>query len=268
MYAAIDAHDLHFHLVHTKDMSPIGYQKVCKHEDKPVPDDEIARSYELKGKTVLLDDEDFEAARADGYHAITVLDFVPYDQIDPVYFEHTYYLAPAEDAAGHVYALLAKAMDDAGLSAVCTYIFHQREQLGCLRSRDGVLLLEKLYFADEVRPHKEHKPKGERVARQELEMARDLIDRMAGDFDITRYKDTYRNQLMGVIRKKAKGQKITVPKPERREQAPDLMAALQKSLEDAAGRRTSSARSSKKGRRRSSSSGGRSRTAAKTKTRK
>jgi DNA end-binding protein Ku len=257
MYAAIDAQDLHFHLVHTKDMSAIGYQKVCKREDKPVPDDEIARSFDLKGKTVLLDDEDFEAARADGYHAITVLDFVPYDQIDPVYFEHTFYLAPAEEAAGHVYALLAKAMDEAGLSAICSYIFHQREQLGCLRSRDGVLLLEKLHFADEVRPHKEHRPKGERVARQELEMARDLIGRMAGDFDITRYKDTYRNQLMSIIRKKAKGQKITVPKASQREEAPDLMAALQKSLEDA-GRRRSSGRSSTNGRGRSSSSNGRS----------
>ena len=119
MYAAISEQDLHFHLVHTSDMSPIGYQKVCKKEDKPVPEDEIARSFDLNGKTVLLDDEDFQAARAEGYHTITVLDFVPYEQIDPVYFERTFYLAPAEDTAGHVYALLARAMDEAGLAALC-----------------------------------------------------------------------------------------------------------------------------------------------------
>lgn len=267
MYAAISEQDLHFHLVHTSDMSPIGYQKVCKKEDKPVPEDEIARSFDLNGKTVLLDDEDFQAARAEGYHTITVLDFVPYEQIDPVYFERTFYLAPAEDAAGHVYALLARAMAEAGLSAICSYIFHQREQLGCLRSRDGVLVLEKLYFADEVRPHTEHRPKGERVARQELEMARDLIDRMAGDFDIGRYKDTYRDELMSVIRKKARGQKITAPKPEAREEAPDLMAALQKSLESAAGRRSSPSRSSGRGGKRTSRSGGRSQTAGKSRSR-
>jgi DNA end-binding protein Ku len=233
MYAAISEQDLHFHLVHTKDMAGIGYQKVCKREDKPVPDDEIARAFDLDGKLVIMEDEDFEAARAEGYHAITVQDFVPLEQIDPVYFERTFYLAPAEDGAGHVYALLAKAMDDAGLAAICSYIFHQREQLGCLRSRDGVLLLEKLYFADEVRSHKEHRPSGQRVDRRELQMAQDLIDRMAGDFDISRYKDRYRRQLMGVIRKKARGQRIDVPEPPRAETAPDLMEALRASLEGA-----------------------------------
>src|SRR5690349_3041430 len=112
MYAAISEQDLHFHLVHTKDMSGIGYQKVCKKEDAPVPDDEIARAFDLDGKLVIMEDEDFEAARVEGYHAITVQDFVPMEQIDPVYFERTFYLGPADEGAGHVYALLAKAMDE------------------------------------------------------------------------------------------------------------------------------------------------------------
>jgi DNA end-binding protein Ku len=237
MYAAISEQDLHFHLVHTKDMSGIGYQKVCKKEDAPVPDDEIARAFDLDGKLVIMEDEDFEAARVESYHAITVQDFVPLEQIDPVYFERTFYLGPADEGAGHVYALLARAMDEAGLAAICSYIFHQREQLGCLRSRDGVLLLEKLYFADEVRSHKEHRPAGQRVDRRELQMAHDLIDRMAGDFDIGRYKDRYRQQLMGVIRKKARGQKIEVPEAPEAETAPDLMEALRASLEGAGGAR-------------------------------
>jgi hypothetical protein len=84
MYAAISERNLHFHLVHKTDMAPIGYQKTCKRHKKPVPDKEIARAFNLKGKTVLLEDRDFEAARAEGYHAITVLDFVPLDQIDPI----------------------------------------------------------------------------------------------------------------------------------------------------------------------------------------
>jgi DNA end-binding protein Ku len=235
MYAAISERNLHFHLVHKTDMAPIGYQKTCKRHKKPVPDREIARAFDLKGKTVLLEDKDFEAARADGYHAITVLDFVPLDQIDPIYFERTFFLGPGDEGAEHVYALLAKALEQSQLAAICSYIFHQREHLGCLRSRDGVLLLEKLYFADEVRSHKEHKPSGQRIDRRELQMARDLIDRMAGDFDISRYKDRYRQQLMGVIRKKARGQKIEVPEAPRAETAPDLMDALRASLEGASG---------------------------------
>jgi DNA end-binding protein Ku len=246
MYAAISERNLHFHLVHKTDMAPIGYQKTCKRHKKPVPDKEIARAFDLKGKTVLLDDRDFEAARAEGYHAITVLDFVPLDQIDPIYFERTFFLGPADEGAEHVYALLAKALEKSELAAVCSYIFHQREHLGCLRSRDGVLLLEKLYFADEVRPHKEHRPGGQRIDRRELQMAQDLIDRMAGDFDIGRYKDRYRQQLMGVIRKKARGQKIEVPEAPKAETAPDLMEALRASLEGAGGAGRTRASGSKK----------------------
>ena len=148
MYAAISEEDLHFHMMHAKDESPIGYQKVCKKEHRPVPDDEIVRAYELDdGSMVVLDEQDFEAAKADGYHAITVLDFVPYDEIDPIYFERTFYLGPQDDGAStHVYTLLVKAIEDAGLAGICSYIFHNREQLGCLRVRDGVLVLEKMYF--------------------------------------------------------------------------------------------------------------------------
>jgi DNA end-binding protein Ku len=241
MYAAISERTLHFHLVHKPDMAPIGYEKVCKRHKKAVPDKEIARAFDLKGKTVLMEDKDFEAARAEGYHAITVLDFVPLDQIDPIYFERTFFLGPADEGAGHVYALLAKALETSELAAVCSYIFHQREHLGCLRSRDGVLLLEKLYFADEVRSHKEHKPAGQRIDRRELQMAQDLIDRMAGDFDIGRYKDRYRQQLMGVIRKKARGGTIEVPETPTAKTAPDLMEALRASLEGAGSARRKTA---------------------------
>src|SRR3954447_11470542 len=131
MYAAIHEQDLHFHMIHTKDESAIGYEKVCKKEGKKVPDSQIARAFELDdGSMVVMDDSDFEAAKVEGYHAITVLDFVAYDDIDPIYFERTFYLGPTDDgAAAHVYALLAKAMEQSGLAAICSYIFHNREQL-------------------------------------------------------------------------------------------------------------------------------------------
>ena len=232
MYAAIDEQDLHFHMIHTKDDSPIGYDKVCKKEGKHVPDSQIARAYELEdGSMVVLAESDFEAAKADGYHAITVLDFVDYEDIDPIYFERTFYLGPADDgAAAHVYALLSKAMEESGLAAICSYIFHSREQLGCLRVQDGVLFLEKMYFANEIRDSASAKPKRQRINAGELKAARQLIDSMAGTFRPEKYEDSYRASLLRVIRKKAKGQTITVPEPQQPAEAPDLMAALEESL--------------------------------------
>src|ERR671937_2675147 len=105
MYSAVREHKLHFHLVHEKDSSPIGYQKVCKAEGKPVPDDEVVKAFEpRKGEYVFMDDEDFEAARVEGYKAIEITDFVPHDEIDPIYFAHTYYVGPQEGAE-QVYSL-------------------------------------------------------------------------------------------------------------------------------------------------------------------
>jgi DNA end-binding protein Ku len=240
MYAAISEQDLHFHMIHAKDESPIGYQKMCKKEDRPVPDDEIVRAYELDdGSMVVLDEQDFEAAKADGYHAITVLDFVAYDEIDPIYFERTFYLGPQDEgAAAHVYTLLVKAIEEAGLAGICSYILHNREQLGCLRVRDGVLVLEKMYFADEIRD-----PKTARAAKRpklkpgELKMARELIDSMTTGFKPGNYEDSYRASLLKVIRRKSKGKTITPPEPEEREELPDLMSALQASLKSSGSRR-------------------------------
>lgn len=133
MYSAIDEQDLHFHLLHTKDDSRIGYEKVCKKEGKPVPDDEIAKAYEFsEGEYVYMTDEDFEAAAGEKFKSIDIRDFVPYDDIDPIYFERTYYLGPA-DGTEKVYALLRRAMESSGLAAIATYVMREKEQLGCLR---------------------------------------------------------------------------------------------------------------------------------------
>jgi len=128
MYSAIEEHDLELHLVHKKDGSPIGYDKVCKKEGKKVPNDEIVKAYEVDdGELVYLTEEDFQAAEEEGYRAIEVLDFVPLDEIDPIAFQRTYYLGPA-GGAEKVYALLVKAMSASGLAAVTRYVFHDRQQ--------------------------------------------------------------------------------------------------------------------------------------------
>jgi DNA end-binding protein Ku len=233
MYAAISEKNLKFNLIHEKDGGRIGYQKICKLEDEVVPNEEIVKAYQVEeDEFVYLTDEDFEAAAPEAYKTITIQDFVPAEQIDPIYFERTYFLGPAESAAEPVYALLVKAMEEAGLVAVATYVFHERENLGCLRVREGVLTLEKMFFADEVRAVEGIAPEGVKVDKRQLEMAMQLIGQYQGDFDADQYHDAYRERLMGVIEAKRKGEG---PKPAvetEKPTAPDLLAALQASLDE------------------------------------
>jgi DNA end-binding protein Ku len=247
LYSAIDEHDPELHLVHVKDGSRIGYQKVCKKEDKPVPDDEIAKGYESKGKIVLLEDEDFAAARGEGTRAIEIKQFVPYEQIDPIYFERAYYLGPQE-GADKVYLLLVEAMEEAGLAAIVTFFFRDREQLACLRVRDGVLLLEKMYYADEIRPDNDARPgRRTKADKKELQMALTLIESFQGDLDLSEYEDTYHERLLDVIARKRKGEAIEAPEKEERAAPPDLLAALRESVEQA--KRRTGATSGSRGKR-------------------
>jgi DNA end-binding protein Ku len=250
MYSAIDEKDLHFHYLHVKDDSRIGYEKVCKKEDKSVPDEEIVKAYEIeKGEYVVVTDDDLAAAGGAAYRTIDIKDFVVADDIDPIYFERTYYLGPAEGAE-KVYALLSRAMADAGLAAIATYVMREKQHLGCLRLREGVITLEKMYFADEIRPLDEIKVKGVSVGKRELEMAAELIDRFSGSFDIDKYTDEYREALLGVIRAKHKGQEVHVePEPER--EPADLMEALRASVEAIRGEGNARRRNDGRGRPRS-----------------
>src|SRR5437764_24399 len=168
MYSAISEHKLHFHFVHEPDESPIGYQKVCKLEDRPVPDDEIVKAFEFEpGEDVFMDDEDFEAARSEGYKTIEITDFVPYDQVDPIYFARTYYLGP-EQGGEKVYSLLLRALEDSGLAGISKFVMRDRQYLGALRVLDGVITLEQLYFADEIRPLDERARKAKVPGRSKM----------------------------------------------------------------------------------------------------
>jgi DNA end-binding protein Ku len=258
MYSAIDEHDLELHLVHEKDGSRIGYEKVCKKEKKPVPSDEIVKAYEVDdGELVYLTEEDFKAAEEEGYRTIEVLQFVPHEQIDPIVFQRTYYLGPG-DGAEKVYSLLLRAMEDSGLSAVARYVFHDKQQLGCLRVREGVITLENMYFADEIRPVDEIAPKGRvKVDRRELEMARTLIDRFTSDFDHEKYEDEYRKRLLEVVKRKRRGEEVHAAAPERREEPQDLLEALRASVEAAKSGKARVGRNGKNGRSPARGNGGR-----------
>ena len=240
MYSAIDEQDIHFHYVHEKDGSRIGYEKICKKEDKLVPDEEIVKAYEYaKGKYVYMTDEDFEAAAVEGFKTIDITDFVPRDEIDPIYFERTYYLGP-QDGAEKVYALLRRALEEAGLAGIAKYVMREKQHLGALRVHDGVIALEKMYFADEIRPSDDIAPGSVRVDKRELDMALQLIDRFSGTFKPEKYEDTYRDQLLAVIDAKRKGKEVHREPAPKAEEPADLMEALRASLDAAKSRRTAS----------------------------
>jgi DNA end-binding protein Ku len=231
MFSAVSTTDLEFDLIHEKDGGHIGYQTYCKLDEEPVDRAEIVKGYEVsEGEYVYVTDEDFAAAEVEGYKAIEIEDFVPYDDIDPIYFERTYYLGPQEGSE-RVYALLLRSMEDSGLAGIARYVMRSREHLGCLRTRDGVITLEKMYFADEIRPIDEIAPKNVKVDKRELELAAELIDRFAGTWDPKRYKDTYRERLLAIIEAKAKGEEVHAERVREPEQPEDLMEALRASLE-------------------------------------
>lgn len=230
LYGAVAEHKLHFRLVHERDDSPIGYQKICKAEEKPVPDREIVKAFEYEDdEWVYLSDEDFEAAQVEGYRSIDITDFVPQAQIDPIYFAHTYYVGPQEGSE-RVYALLVRAMEESELAAIAKFVMRDRQYLGCLRVREGLITLEQLYFADEIRPVDELRPKTTPLDEKELELAAALIDNFAGSWEPEKYEDGYRKALCAVIEAKRKGKQIHRPKPVEDEGPPDLMAALRESL--------------------------------------
>jgi DNA end-binding protein Ku len=233
LYSAVREHKLRFHFIHEPDGSPIGYQKVCKAEDEAVPDEEIVKAYEVsKDEFVTMTDEDFEAAQIEGHHTIDITDFVPAEDIDPIYFAKSYLVGP-DDGAEKVYRLLVRAMEQTELAAIAKFVMRDRQYLGALRVRDGVITLEQLYFADEINPLDELRPSGVSVDKRELQMATQLIDSFTGDWKPEKYEDTYRKQLLKVIDAKRKGREIRRPPEPEEEEAPDLMAALRASVERA-----------------------------------
>ena len=252
VYSAVHEHKLQFHLVHETDNGPIGYEKVCKLDGKPVDNDEIVKAYEYsKGELVHLSDEDFAAVEVEGQHTIDLEDFVPYEDIDPTFFAHTYLVGPQEGAE-KTYALLVRAMSESQLAGIGKFVMRNRQYLGCLRVRDRVLTLEQLYFADEVDPPSGILPERlPNVAKRELEMALNVIDGFSGAWDPSKYKDTYTNALRALVRAKLKGKEIHRAAEAEPDEAPDLMEALRLSVEHVQRSRRATRNSSSSDRKRS-----------------
>jgi DNA end-binding protein Ku len=236
LYSATEEKDVSFHQVHRDDGGRIRYKRVCQIDGDEVPYSDIAKGYELSsGEVVVLTDEDFADLPLTTSRTIDVLEFVPLEQVDPIYFAKSYYLEP--DAAGaKPYVLLREALETSGRVALVKVALRQRESLATLRVRDGVFVLEMMLWPDEVREAEFGFLDDDiDVRQQELTMAQSLIDTLSGDFHPEQYSDNYREALQALIEAKVEGREVVQPAEPAGDTGTvvDLMAALRASVEAA-----------------------------------
>lgn len=239
LYSATRSEDIHFHLLHAKDGARIQQKRWCPVEDVEVPWDEIVRGYEYaKGKYVVLTEEDFDKLPLPSKNVIDLTAFVESQEIDPVFYEKSYYLAP--DSRGEKpYALLLKALEERKLTAIASITLRKKEQLCALRAHGGTILLETLFYRDEVELERQVNLNSVRIQDRELQMAFTLIDLLRKPFDPEEQRDKYREALGQLIEAKLEGKEI-VSAPEPREtKVIDLADALARSV--AAARKAPSA---------------------------
>jgi DNA end-binding protein Ku len=240
VFSAVRDQDLHFRQLHEKDGSPIETRRFCSAEDEEVPFEEVGHGYELdSGKEVVLSDEELSAAAPRKTRTIDIEAFVDLADVDPVYFDHPYFLLPEGDAEGtrRAYQLLVEVMQGTERAALGRFVLRTKEYLVAVRVRDGLLSLTTMLFHDEVRPTKPVPGGGRKPAKERLDRAVTLIEAMSVDWDPARYEDRYRERLLEVIERKKKGKRITVPDDQDEPSPiPDLMAALERSLAQAQGK--------------------------------
>ena len=236
LYSAVSKQTIRFRELREDDKSRIRHKRVAEEDGEEVPYEKIVKGYEITPEQyVILTRDELEELDPKRTRAIEIQDFVDLDDIDPIYFEHPYYLGP-DKGAEKPYALLAKAMRDERKVAIARFVLRNKEHLAAIRPMDGVLTLTTMRFADEVVPPNQldgvEPADGRKLEKRELEMAKELIDSLTSEFEADQYRDEYREELLSLIERKAQGEDI-VAKPSEEPQptkAPDLMAALEESL--------------------------------------
>jgi DNA end-binding protein Ku len=235
LYPATEQQDIRFHQFKEGTKQRIRYKRVSEQTGREVDYEDIVKGYEVdKDKFVIVTLEELEAAAPEKTRTIEIEDFVDLADIDPIYYEKTYYLAP-EDQAGaeKAYALLLKAMKDEGKVGIGRFVMRTKEYLAAIRPMDGILALQTMYFPDEIRQSSEveNVPVRARAGDRELKMAKQLIGSLATDWDPKRYHDQYRERVLKLIRDKAKGKEVVLPEAPTQTRVKDLMEALKTSIE-------------------------------------
>jgi len=247
MFPATESKELRFHFLDKKDMTPIAYEKVRRDNREPVDTDEIVRGFEIeKGRYVELGDEDLDRLDIELTHSIDICDFVSLEEIDPIYYRKAYYLLPSQGAE-KPYRLLVRALAETGKVGIAKVVIRNKQHLACLRTYDDYLLLETMYYPDEIRsPAQLDGDLGAaRVQKAEVEMAKALVENLGEPFKPEKYTDAYRKELLDLIRAKAKGRKLPEPETEKEGEVVDLMTALRESVERTKKRRAAPRRAKK-----------------------
>jgi DNA end-binding protein Ku len=249
LHSATESKTIHFSEVHLDDGAKVEHRRFCSKEDKEVPYDEVVKGYEVKeGEFVVLDKEDVDAAQGERSKLIELEEFVPGDQIDPVFYDKAYYLGVGKDG-DQAYRLLHAALERTDRVGLGRFTFHNREYLAAVRPLDGgVLVLHTMRFADELvdAGDLDLPPASRKPQKKEADMAARLVEGLQADFEPEQYEDTYREAVLDVIKRKAKGEAIEPAAEDEREDDGDLLAALEASVGNGKGKRSGSRSKGKK----------------------
>jgi DNA end-binding protein Ku len=238
LYSAVSKKTVRFHQIDAESGGRVRQKRVGP-DGEEIPYEQIVKGYEIgPDRYVTISPEELEALEPQKTRTIDIEDFVDLEQIDPIYYDHPYYLAP-DTGASKAYRLLVDAMEDSGKVAVARVVLRSKEHLVAIRPRDGALAMETMLFSDEVIPPEslEELAAGDgdvQTSDRELAMANQLIDSLASDFEPGKYRDEYRERVLDLIERKAQGETIVIEEPEAEpEKVPDLMAALEASIASA-----------------------------------
>ncbi len=233
LYSAVSRKTVRFHQLHEKDGVRIQQKRVCPEDGEEVSYDDIVKGYEISpGRHVIVTPEELDGVDPKKTRTIDIEDFVNLEEIDPIYYDAAYYLVP-DKGADKAYNLLLQAMRDDGRVAIARVVIRTKEHLTAIRPTGDVMTMATMLFADEVVPPDrldELADKDEGASKRELDMARQLIDSLASDFEPDKYRDEYRERVLDLIERKAEGEEIAVQPAEEPERVPDLMAALEASI--------------------------------------
>lgn len=232
LFTAARSETISFNQLHKVDGSRIKQMVYCQAEDKPISRDEIVKGYEYeKGKYVVVDDEEIKKVAPKTAKVMEIQEFVKAKDVDPVFLDSSYYMAP-DDGGEKPYSLLFEAMKDTGYYAVAKIAMHSREHVVIVRPGQRGMVLHTMYYADEVRRSEEFRTDATTVKEKELALAKMLVESLAGDFEPEKYKDTYRENLRKMIEAKIEGHKVVETPAPHIAPVIDIMEALRKSLED------------------------------------
>jgi DNA end-binding protein Ku len=239
LFNAVSRKSVHFNQIDSRSGARIQYRKVSAADGEEVPAEAITKGYQLaSGDYVLVGDDELAALDPEATRTVDIEQFVDLDEIDPLYYDAAYYVAP-DKAARKPYALLAQAMEEEGKVAIARFVMRTKQYLAALRPKDGVLVLSTMVYADEVNdPYELGEIDGATdgdVSERELRMASQLIESLTEPFEPERFADTYRNQVLDLIERKAAGEEeiVAAPPPAAEEKVVDLMAALEASVKEA-----------------------------------